>query len=437
MVSDSQESFLPPAKSEEFLPSISSWTTIGGLFLVGTVCVAFTVAAITKYNVTVRAPATVRPVGELRVVQAAVEGKILRIEVKENQVVKQGEAIALIDDSRQQTLKSQLQSKLELSRQQLGQIDAQLKSLESQRESETDLIKRTIASAQADLSGNQRSYQQQQVVTQTEVTEAAAALELARVQLQQYQQLNNTGAIAQLQIKEKEQAFKAAQAKLERAKAALNPSAASVKIAIERIAQEKARGETTLARLNKQRDELIQRRVEINNQLSRDQKELQQINSELNKSVIKAPVTGTLLTLNLRNPSQIVRAGETIAQIAPNNAPLYIKARVAAADIGKVGVCQKQVNKCEQGKVLLRISAYPYPEYGVLKGAVRVITADTITSAAASYYEVTIQPERTYLTKGANWYHLQPGMEVTADIIAREETVLTYILRKARLLTDL
>lgn len=437
MVSNSKESFLPPAKSEEFLPSISSWTTIGGLFLVGTVCAALTVAAVTKYNVTVRAPATVRPVGELRVVQAAVEGKILRIEVKENQVVKQGAAIAYIDDSRQQTIKSQSQSKLQLSRQQLGQIDAQLKSLESQRASETDLIKRSIASAQAELSGNQRSYQQQQVVTQTELTEAAAALELARVQLQQYQQLNNTGAIAQLQIKEKEQAFKAAQAKLERAKAALNPSAAAVKIAIERIAQEKARGETTLARLNKQRDELIQRQVEINNQLSRDQKELQQINSELNKSVIKAPVTGTLLKLNLRNPSQIVRAGETIAQIAPNNAPLYIKARVAAADIGKVGVCQKQVNKCEIGKVLLRISAYPYPDYGVLKGAVRVITADTITFAAASYYEVTIQPERSYLTKGANSYHLQPGMEVTADIIAREETVLTYILRKARLLTDL
>ena len=32
---------------------------------------------------------------------------------------------------------------------------------------------------------------------------------------------------------------------------------------------------------------------------------------------------------------------------------------------------------------------------------------------------------------------LQSGMEIQADIIAKNETVLTFILRKARLLTDL
>ena len=31
----------------------------------------------------------------------------------------------------------------------------------------------------------------------------------------------------------------------------------------------------------------------------------------------------------------------------------------------------------------------------------------------------------------------QPGMEIAADIICQEESVLTFILRKARLLTDL
>lgn len=204
MTNDPKELFLPTAKSDEFLPPISQWTTLGGLFLVGTVSAAFTVAAFTNYNVTVRAPATVRPVGELRVVQAAVEGKIVRIEVKENQVVKQGEAIAYIDDSRQQTQKSQLQSKLQLSQQQLKQINAQLKSLENQTASETDLNERTIASARAELSQDQRSYQDQLIITQAEVNEATAALELARVQMQQYQQLNNTGAIAQLQIKEQQ-----------------------------------------------------------------------------------------------------------------------------------------------------------------------------------------------------------------------------------------
>ena len=44
--------------------------------------------------------------------------------------------------------------------------------------------------------------------------EAEAAAELAREEMNRYQQLGNTGAIAILQIKEKEQAFKAAVARL-------------------------------------------------------------------------------------------------------------------------------------------------------------------------------------------------------------------------------
>jgi multidrug efflux pump subunit AcrA (membrane-fusion protein) len=313
-------------------------------------------------------------------------------------------------------------------------------------------MNRNIASAQADLSRNQRDYKDRQVTTQTEVQEAEAALALAQAQMKQYQQLANTGAIATLQITEKEEAFKAAQAKLERAKASLNPSGASVTMATERIAQERARGESTLATLNKERESLLQRQTEIQNQLSRDARDFQQIEIELNKTVIHAPASGTILKLNLRNTGQVVRPGEAIAQIAPSNIPIVVKARVAAQDIGKVRVCkQAQVEVCKEGKVQLRISAYPYPDYGTLNGAVRAIAPDATTSQSnnastsgvesagtvAPYYEITIQPEKPYLVKGEHQYPIQPGMEVAADIISREETVLTFILRKARLLTDL
>jgi multidrug efflux pump subunit AcrA (membrane-fusion protein) len=91
----------------------------------------------------------------------------------------------------------------------------------------------------------------------------------------------------------------------------------------------------------------------------------------------------------------------------------------------------------------LRVSAYPYPDYGTLAGAVRAITADAITpqsnaiTSHTPYYEVTIQPEKLSLQKDNQSYFIEPGMEVTADIITKEETLLTFILRKARLITDL
>ena len=410
----------------------------------GTVGAAIILAAITKYNITVKAPATVRPFGEVRIVQAATEGTVKSILVKENMAVKQGDAIAHIDDSQLQTKKSQLQGNIQRNQRQLTQIAGQISALDAQRASESRLMNRNIASAQAYLSRNQREYQDKQVTTQTEVQEAEAALALAQAQMKQYRQLANTGAIATLQITEKEQAFKAAQAKLERAKASLNPSAATVAIAYERIAGERAKGESTLAMLNKERESLLQHQTEIQNQLNRDVRDLQQIGIELNKTILAAPADGTILKLELRNSGQVVRPGESIAQIAPSNASLVIKARVAAQDIGNVRVCkQEKVSDCTQGKAQLRVSAYPYPDYGTLKAAVKAIAPDAITpqskdtSAATPYYEVTLQPERLYLDKSGRYYPIQPGMEVTADIISTEETVLTFILRKARLLTDL
>jgi len=72
----------------------------------------------------------------------------------------------------------------------------------------------------------------------------------------------------------------------EGAEATLDPSAAPVAIATERIAQERARGEATPATLNKERKNLQSAQIEIQNQISRDVGELQQIGIELSKTFL-------------------------------------------------------------------------------------------------------------------------------------------------------
>ncbi len=432
---------LRPVQSNEFLPTISVWESMGGLFLVGSVGVVIMLAAVVKYPMTVKSPGVVRPTGDLRVVQAAAPGTIERILVKENQPVKKGDVLATINASRLQTQFSQLQGNIQQNKQQLTQMAAQMKALQIQIVAESNSTQRSIASAQADLSRNEREYKDKQITSQTEVQEAEAALELAREELRRYQQLGSTGAIAVLQIKEKEQVFKAAAARLKRAKTLLNPSSATVTMAQERIAQEQARGESTFATLNQQQQELKRRIGEIENQNNRAQKELQQIELDLEKTVIRASESGTILKFKLKNSAQVVSAGEAIAEIAPSQAPLVIKTRVVAQDISKVQLCEtEQVAQCTTGKVEMRVSAYPYPDYGTLRGAVKAISPDATkpeNSASPSYYEVTIQPETPYLVKNGQQFPIQTGMEVRADIIYSQETVLRFILRKARLLTDL
>ena len=584
---------LPTLEANEFLPHIGKWTSIGGGIVLSIFVAGVALAAILKYNVTVKVPATIRPVGELKLVQSLISGKIIKIDVAENQTVAEGQAIAYIDNSRLQTQKSQLQNVIQQSQLQLSNIDTQLKEINTQITAQTNLNDRTVIAAQAELGGTQRNYVDQQVKAAAEMTQAQSALTLARIQKDRLQReklltatvreteaaLNLARAqsdrlqresllkttiqeaetawklakaqrdrlqqdnvltatiqeaqaaltLAQVQrerlqpivasgaisrnffeekeqavisaqaklaqaktnaknlVDEKEQAVISAQAKLEQAKAnaknlleekdqavisaqakleqakanaknlveekdqaviiaqtnldkartATNPSDASVTVASQRIKQEQARGEATLAALKKEKETLLQQRLEFQKQLDRTSKDLQQNENDLNQSVIRAPIAGTLLQLNLRNPGQVVQPSEAIAQIAPINAPIQIKANVSAQDISKIKPGQQ---------VQMQVSACPYPDYGTLKGTVQTIAPDALPIASnnpqttvtkATAYQVTIEPQTPYVGRGNHQCQLKAGMEGKADIISRQETVLRFILRKARLIADL
>lgn len=102
----------------------------------------------------------------------------------------------------------------------------------------------------------------------------------------------------------------------------------------------------------------------------------------------------------------------------------------------------------------MRVSACPYSDYGTLKGTVTAIAPDAAfpqpdnshTSSTANtpsqqtgaaFYEVAIEPNNRSLGKGNNQCAIQLGMEGQTDIVTREETVMKFLLRKARLTTNL
>ena len=455
MLTESNQS-LPKVQEDEFLPPIGRWTRFGGLFIVAVVALAIPIASVTKYKETIKTQASVRPKGELRLVQAATEGQITRVAVKANQTVEKGDVIATINDSRLQTQKSQLKDSIQQSRLQLVQVNAQVNALDRQISAESDRIESSVVAAESELNRIQREYQDRQITTQAEVREIQSELEAsvaasnaAQAKQKRYQSAAKEGAISQDQLqevqltaKQQQQTVKAAKAKLIRTQTALNPSDAEIAIATSQIAEARATGAASLATLNKEKQALIQQRIEINQQLDKDTKQLQQTDADLKQTIVTAPADGIISQLNLRNPGQTVRPGEEIAQIAPSNAKLVLQASVTAKSIGKL----------EQGQTAqMRVSACPYTDYGTLKGKVAAIPPDAVVpqsdnnaSAAnttqhtgASFYEVAIEPDKTILGKENNQCAIQLGMEGQVDIITKEETVLQFLLRKARLTTNL
>ncbi len=434
---------LPTARPEDFLPPISRWTTLGGISLLATFFSLLTLSAVFKYKVTIKAPAIIRPSGELRLAQVARDGVIQSIEVEDNQFVQAGDIITHMDDSQLQSQKRQLQGDIQQGLRQLKQIDTQLEALESRIVSETNRLQRNLASARAALRRAERNYRDLQVTTTAEMSEAEAALDLARDEFIRYQELANTGAISQLQISEKKAALRTAEARLKRVKAVLNPTDADIEIARERVAQVQAEGEINLANINQEKSSLIERKVEIQNQINSNRQELDQVEIELEKSAVRAPESGIIQELRLRNPQQVLEAGETIARITPSDSPLNVKAFVDSRDINQVQVGQE---------VKIRISACPYTDYGTLDGTVSTISSDVTQLAGndnntgifetnpfmgETTFRVTIKPHDLQIGSGDLKCQIKVGMEGRADIVTSQETLLTLILRKTRLLTEL
>lgn len=486
--SDSQPNYnaLTTVDERDFMPPVSLWTRLGGLFLVGSVGVAIAVAALTPYRVTVRGNAKIRPDSKIKVVQAETSGTIASIKVRENQSVTRGDIIATIDNSSLETEANLLQNQIQQGKLQTRQITAQIAALDLQIIAETERINNSIAEAKAELNRTRREYRDRQITTTAEVAEAQANLNLSEVELEQarselisaraslksqqaalesakskrdrYQAIADSGALSrdilqeanldyQQQIQEvkaqqatvtryqgaiarQRQAIAAAKARLNNISAALDPSDAEVAISQKRIAQTKASGNATLATLNREKEALKQQQIEAQKQIERDRRQLQQILLDRDRSNIKASSSGTVFQLNLRNTGQNVEPGTEIAQIAPRNSSLLALAHVDVRDINQIEVGQP---------AQLRLSACPYPDYGTLPGTVTQVSPDAIpiSENSPNLYEVTIEPARQTLSQGTKKCTLQLGMEARADIIAREETVLRFLLRKARLLVDL
>ncbi len=434
-----QAEFVIPLSSDEYLPAMSRWTTWGGLVLLSAIGAATGLAAVTPSPVLVRTAAVVRPLGELKVVQAIAEGTIESIKVEEGESIEQGQAIAVLDDSRLQTRQRQLEVGLQQRQMQIQQLQAQIVTLETQRIAEQNLTERAIASARAELLRVERDHADRRAVAQKDVQESEALMAAALAEYESYKQAAEVGVLPRVQAETKQQSYNAAKARVERAQTALNPSTASITMAQENIAQTQAQGSSTQASLQRQRESLLQQQAQIRQQMQQDEQELIQVQQEFDKMVIRAQTDGELLKLNLRNEGQVVRSGEVIAQVFPKDAPLTIKAKIMPQDIGQVSVGQR---------VNMRVSAYSYADYGTLEGTVTAVGSDAISpqsqsGAAApnagspSYFEVTIQPEQDFLLKGDQEFEISPGMEVQADIVAKDETVLTMVLRKARILTGL
>ena len=149
---------------------------------------------------------------------------------------------------------------------------------------------------------------------------------------------------------------------------------------------------------------------------------------QLQRTSVRAPVSGRVVGLTVFNRGAVLQAGQTVAQIVPDRPELVIESRISPNDADNVNPGQRTE---------IRISAFPGRELPILYGRVIDISADAFTDEerGISYFKVrTAVPEdQLRIIRDAQGAEaLRPGLPAEVVIPLRSRTALDYLIEPLR-----
>jgi HlyD family type I secretion membrane fusion protein len=137
---------------------------------------------------------------------------------------------------------------------------------------------------------------------------------------------------------------------------------------------------------------------------------------------IRAPITGIVINLRVHSEKGgVVRSGEIIMEIVPENSELIVESRIRPEDITKVQPGQE---------TKVQLTAFDRREVTPLLGKVTHVSADMLReqvgTGVQTYYLVYVHVLPEELNK--QQVYLFPGMPAVCFIATPQRTVLGYLL---------
>ena len=140
------------------------------------------------------------------------------------------------------------------------------------------------------------------------------------------------------------------------------------------------------------------------------------------RTVVVAPVDGTVVDIKFKTLGGVVQRGEPILSIVPEGDELIVEARLTPVDV-------KAVHAGLEAR--LNLSAWSSRLVPKIPGIVRTVSADRLTDEATRqpYYLARVAVDRPTLQRLAPGIDLIPGMPVEVLVVTERRTMLDYLLR--------
>lgn len=188
-------------------------------------------------------------------------------------------------------------------------------------------------------------------------------------------------------------------------------------------------GETSLEimRLDAERsDEIAAELDKCRGELAKVNEQLRASKDTLNRTVVTAPVEGTVVNLRVKTRGGVLQPGEPILDIVPAKDELLIDARVAPTDIDVVHAGQ-----------LAQVHLTAFTNRGLprIEGKVRSVSADSLRDekTGMSYYLARVEVDRNAISKLlGDKAQLVPGMPAEVLIVTGERTLFGYLIEPLR-----
>lgn len=408
---------------EEFLPAFVRPMLI--VILAATV--AFLIwAGITRVKEVAVAPGEVIPTSKVKVVQHLDGGVVAEIKVDERMQVQEGQELLRVDGAQVQAELRQMESRKAALRLRAERLSAFSEGRKPNFAA--------VAGAHAELLADQKDIYRAQ--------EAARSSTLSVLDRQIAQR---TQRIEQL-----EKSLSAAEehVRLTRELTDMREDLAARRLVNRTVLLETRRARVTaegeVARIREEiavsRQELGEtrsRRVDTINQLQREaasemgavraemaeiDESVTRIQSKVDRLIVRAPHRGLIQDLRVQTVGQVIQPGALLMQIVPDDTPLEAEVRIAPRDIGHVRVGQN---------VNLRVSSYDYTRFGYARGTLKRVSATSVSDAQATqmHYRAWVSLNAPYVGEVPGQNLLQPGMNLEADIVTGEKSLLTYLIK--------
>lgn len=186
-----------------------------------------------------------------------------------------------------------------------------------------------------------------------------------------------------------------------------------------RIEQQKiANSQTEL-----QMDELISKRAaHLLNMINETNESIRDLNVKLDAALLNkgyctilAPVNGFVNRLEVNSEGQVVMNNQTLLTILPSDSPLELQCFVLSKDIADIFIGQE---------VKIKLDAYPYSDYGTIKGIVNYISPSSFNDEkSGNGYVVSVAFENT----NSN-IKIISGLGGTVEIQIGKRSILEYLI---------